>query len=331
MRERFTNEVMMKLADKVSDAELQTIRGCILAVLSNYDITARETAVALYKSYVPRFYEMYLATLKINGRSIGTIKTYNFHLIDFFINLSRPVNEITSADIYAYLFALQEKGTVSNRTIDHVRIIINTFLEWATTEGYIERNACRSIRPITYRERPRQPLTDIELEMVRDACRTERESAIVETLYSTGCRVTELAILEKGSVNFADRAVTLLGKGNKYRVSFLNARAELMLRKYLKTRTDDCPALIVTERKPIRPLTKETYEKIVHDIGERAMLKRPLTPHVFRHTFATNLVRRGASIEDVQKLLGHEKTSTTMIYTKIDLSAVKRNHEKYIV
>lgn len=331
MREQFANEVILKLAGKVSDEDLSVIHDCIMAVLANYEISERETSLALYESFVPKFYEVYLAMLKINGRSIGTIKTYNFHLVNFFLQMGRPVKDITAADIYCYLYSLQQKGTICNRTLDHIRVIINGFMQWAANEGYIEKNPCRSVKPISYTERQRQPLTDMELELVRDACQTVRESAIVETMYSTGCRVTELATLKQTDTDLSSRTVTLFGKGNKYRTSFLNARAELMLRKYLHSRKDDNPALIVTERKPIRPLTKEAYEKIIREIGERAHLSRRLTPHVFRHTFATNLVRRGARLEDVQKLLGHEKPSTTLIYTKIDTSAIRHDHERYII
>lgn len=331
MREQFANEVIVKLAGRVSDEDLSVIHDCIMAVLANYDIKERETTLALYESFVPQFYEVYLATLKINGRSIGTIKTYNYHLVNFFLQVGRPIKDVTAADIYSYLYFLQKKGTICNRTLDHTRVILNTFMQWAADEGYIEKNPCHNVKPIRYTERQRQPLTDMELELVRDACQTIRESAMVETLYSTGCRVTELAILKQTDVDLAGRTVTLLGKGNKYRTSFLNARAELMLRKYLHSRKDDNPALIVTERKPTRPLTKEAYEKIIGEIGERANISRRLTPHIFRHTFATNLIRRGARIEDVQKLLGHEKTSTTLIYTKIDTEAIRHDHERYII
>lgn len=331
MREQFTNEVIMKLSGKLPDEELRVIHDAIISTLANYDISARETAVALYESFVPKFYEVYLATLRINGRSIGTIKTYNYHLVNFFLQLARPVNDITSADIYAYLYELQKSGKMGNRTVNHVRIIINTFLQWAFEEGYIPRNPCHNIKPIAYTERPRQPLSDMELELVRDACKDEREAAIVETMYSTGCRVSELVGLKRSDVDLAQGTAELFGKGSKYRTAFLNARAILSLQKYLRKRVDDNPALIVTERKPYRPVQKGWYEKMIHELGERARLDRNLTPHIFRHTFATNLLKRGARIEDVQKLLGHEKTSTTLIYAKIDTSALRRDHERYIV
>ena len=93
-------------------------------------------------------------------------------------------------------------------------------------------------------------MSQLDLEKVRLACRTKREKAIVEMLYSTGCRVTELERLNISDVNFETKEVTLFGKGSKHRTSYLNAKAEVALKDYLNSRTDDNPALFVYERKP---------------------------------------------------------------------------------
>lgn len=331
MKEQFANEIVMKLTGRISDDDLKIVRDVIMSSLANYDITERDTEIAVYESFVPRFYEVYLAMLRVNGRSIGTIKTYNYHLVNFFMSLQRPITDITHGDIYTYLLELQMKGTISNRTIDHVRIIINTFLDWCYCEGYIKDNPCKNIKPINYVEKDREPLTDIELEMVRESCNTLRERTIIEVMYSTGCRVSEMVNLKISDVDIRNGEVKLFGKGGKYRTSFLSAKAKLLLNNYLKSRNDDCTSLIVTDRKPIHALQKTSYEKILGEIGERANIKNKLTPHILRHTFATNLLKRGASLEDVQKLLGHEKPSTTLIYTKINMDKVKYEHERYIL
>ena len=331
MREKFTTEVIVKLSGKIPDDELSLIRETILSSLANYEISERQTALALYESFVPKFYEMYLAILNINGRSIGTIKTYNYHLVNFFLQLDRQLYELTSSDIYRYLLMLQNKGSISNRTLDHIRLIINSFFEWCVNEGYISKNPCRTVKPIKYVTKEREPLTDIELEQVRDSCSDVREAAIVETLYSTGCRISELSQIKKSDVDFTDGSVIVLGKGNKFRKTFLNARATLMLSKYIHMRSDDCEYLFVTARRPYRQIQTTSYERMIKRLGERANLDRPLSPHILRHTFATNLLKRGASIEDVQKLLGHTNPSTTLIYTKIDTSSIRRDHERYII
>ena len=107
-----------------------------------------------------------------------------------------------------------------------------------------------------YETKERKPLTAIELEQLRDSCATARDKAMVEFLYSTGCRVTEIVNINKSDVNFETNEVVLFGKGNKHRTSYLNARAELALKNYLDSRDDDNDALFVSKVKPNNRLKK---------------------------------------------------------------------------
>lgn len=196
---------------------------------------------------------------------------------------------------------------------------------------YISHNPCKQIHPIKYEAKLREPLTGVEMELIRDACQTRREKAIIETFYSTGCRVSELAILKKTDVDFRKGEVHLFGKGSKHRISYINAKAEVALKKYLFPRSDDCPALFVTDRSPVRALKKEGIESIVRKIGERSGIERRVYPHLIRHTTATDALERGMNVAEVQKILGHEKLDTTMIYAKVCQDNVKYDHKRYIV
>ena len=158
-----------------------------------------------------------------------------------------------------------------------------------------------------------------------------REKAIIELFYSTGCRVSEMVNLNKSDINFKSGEVFLFGKGNKHRTSYLNAKSEVYLKKYLHTRNDDNNALIVSERKPYQRLSKTGIERIVRIIGKRSNIGRNLYPHLIRHTTATDALKRGMNITDVQAMLGHAKIDTTMIYAKISQDSVQYNHKKYIV
>lgn len=220
---------------------------------------------------------------------------------------------------------------MSNRTMDGRRLVINTFLEWCRTERYIDWNPCSQIRPIKYESKPREPLTGIELELVRDACRTYREKAIIEVFYSTGCRVSEMVNLSKSDVDFVKGEVKLFGKGAKHRISYINARAEVSLKKYLFSRRDENPALFVSDRNPHDRLKKTAIEKVVREIGERSGIGRRVFPHLIRHTTATDALERGMNVAEVQKILGHEKLDTTMIYAKVCQENVKHDHRRYIV
>lgn len=192
-------------------------------------------------------------------------------------------------------------------------------------------NPCRQISPIRYEEKPREPLNGIEMELVRYACENQRERAIIETFYSTGCRVTELSNLNICDIDFNTGEVHLFGKGKKHRTSYVNAKSEVALKKYLETRNDSNVALFVSQRKPHQRLKKNAIESIVRQIGERSGINRRLFPHLIRHTTATDAIDRGMDATELQKLLGHADLETTMIYAKISQENVKRSHKKYIV
>ena len=167
--------------------------------------------------------------------------------------------------------------------------------------------------------------------MVRDACVDLRERAMIEFFYSTGCRVSEMAILKKEDIDFSTKEVRLFGKGRKHRVSYLNARAEYTLQKYWATRKDDTDAVFCTIRKPYHALQKQAIEQVIHNIGVRSGIGRPLFPHLIRHTTATNAIDHGMDVTDLQKLLGHTRISTTMIYAKVTQENVRYSHHRYVV
>lgn len=139
------------------------------------------------------------------------MRTYKCNLDDFFQTVNKPLNQITTNDIRVYLFGLSAKGN-TNRTIDGKRLIIHTFLDWCVKEEYLTKNVCSRINPIKFEAKPREPLSDIELELVRDACKDYREKALVELFYSTGCRVSEMVILKKLTLTFGLRKSICSGK-----------------------------------------------------------------------------------------------------------------------
>lgn len=132
-------------------------------------------------------------------------------------------------------------------------------------------------------------------------------------------------------VDFAKKEVLLFGKGNKHRISYLNARAELALKKYLKVRQDTNSALFVSDRKPHDRLKKAAIEKRVRQLGEMSGIGRRVYPHLIRHTTATDGLFRGMPVEEVQKLLGHVSITTTMIYAEVSEVNTKNDHKKYII
>lgn len=271
--DNFAKEFLTRLDGKIPEEEMKTILQELQVFASGYDIQKKETALIPYEPQIPQCYKVYMVSKKIEGRSEGTLKTYDLYLRDFLLTVAKPLKEITANDIRAYLYNFQATRNVSNRSLDGRRLVINTFLQWCTDEGYISKNPCKQIHPIKYEAKLREPLTGVEMELIRDACQTRREKAIIET----------------------------------------------------------CSALFVTDRSPVRALKKEGIESIVRKIGERSGIERRVYPHLIRHTTATDALERGMNVAEVQKILGHEKLDTTMIYAKVCQDNVKYDHKRYIV
>lgn len=331
MRERFVNEFLTKIEGKITDDDLKIVYQQLLIFVGEYEISPRHTEVVLYEGYLPECYKIFFVTRKIEGMSMKSLELYNMVLRDFFYNVNKKFEEITTNDIRLYLYNTQQTRKICNSTLDGRRTIIHVFCEWAANEGYIGSNPCRNIRPIKYERAQRKPLSGMELEMVRDACTTLKDKAIIEMIYSTGCRVTELERLDITDIDFQKKEVYLFGKGDKHRTSYLNAKAEFAIKKYLESRDDNNPALFVSDRRPHGRIKKEALEKRVRKLREASGIGRRVYPHLIRHTTATDALDRGMPIEEVQQILGHVNISTTMIYAKVSKENVKNDHRKCIV
>lgn len=332
--ENFANEFVSKLDGKISDEALRTVLQELQVFASNYDINQRETHVVPYQSNIPDCYRVYMVAKKIEGMSPESMKTYNFYLTDFFEHINRPFEQVTTNDIRIYLYETQKRTGVSNRTLDGKRLVINTFMDWCWKEGYIPNNPCASIKPIKFEEKPREPLSNMELEIVRDACENYRDKAMIELFYSTGCRLSEMVNLKISDIDFTSKEVHLFGKGSKHRTSYLNAKAEYMLKKYFeleRPKDSISDSVFVIFRKPYNGMQKGAIYARVKAIQKRSGIERSLFPHLLRHTMATHALNRGMNVAEVKEILGHEKLDTTMIYAKISHDSVKFNHKRYII
>lgn len=334
MYEHLRNDFLRAAHDaKLPPEALATAVRLLDEVACRYEIHGREVALTIYNGDVPEIVKIFIVCKKIEGLSQRTLDTYMRQMCLFFRALNKSYTEITANDIRVYLFRYQQDRGCTNRSLDKYRGYLNTFFTWAVDEGYINRNPMRTIQPIKFEKKPRQNLTQLELEYLRCACKTPREKAIIECLYSTGCRVAELAALKKSDIDWNARSVHLFGKGQNHRTSFINAKAEVAIKSYLATRTDDCELLFVTERKPCKGLTTAAVQKTVRKIAARTsdQIQKTITPHVLRHTTATMAMQSGMPLVDISKLLGHEKVDTTMIYTHVSTVDVQAGHRKHVV
>ena len=158
--------------------------------------------------------------------------------------------------------------------------------------------------------------SDEDLEKMRDNCSELRDLAMIDMLASTGMRVGEMVLLNRDDINFVERECVVFGKGDKERIVYFDARAKLHLWEYLDSRTDDNPALFVTLRSPHERIKIGGIEHRLSEMGKRLNITK-VHPHKFRRTLATIAIDKGMPIEQLQRLLGHQRIDTTLQYAMV--------------
>ena len=187
----------------------------------------------------------------------------------------------------------------------------------------------RRIRRIKTAKVIKETYSDENLEVMRDRCTNERDLALIDLLASSGMRAGELVKLNRADIDFEERECVVFGKGSKERYVYFDARAKIHLQNYLAARQDDNPALFVSLRAPYRRLQIGGLEIRLRQLGKRLNLPK-VYPHKFRRTMATAAIDKGMPVEQLQKLLGHERIDTTMHYAMVKQQNVKTAHRKYI-
>lgn len=331
MNEKAINELLNRLIGTIPDKYLQIIKEQAYITFNNYEIRQKETSLQTRADDLCRELQEFVIAKKVEGMSNGTIKLYHRTISNFLFYVNKPVNDITTGDILAFLHSYQATRKVKDITLDNTRIHISTFYNWLVNSDYIDKNPCKKIKPIKHEKNTRNPLTAVQMEKLRNSITDLRDKAIIEFLYATACRVGELVIVKKSDVDYERKEVHLFGKGKKHRVSYLNARAVVALQAYLESREDDSEYLFVGIRKPHKQLSARAVELLLQKYGKKAGINAKCTPHIIRHTTATDAINKGMPVEQLQKLLGHEQIETSLHYAKVSSDIVKIEHQKYIV
>lgn len=284
-------------------------------------------------------FKEYLEYLEIEkGRSLLTARNYGHYLSDFFAfaKVSKP-EEITDDLIRKYRLYLNRKqakdgGGLKRQTQNYYLIAIRGFLKYLAKRG-IKCLPSERIELAKTAGRQIDLISDEELERLLEApsgggLKSLRDKAILEILFSTGLRVSELVRLNREDIDFQRGEFSVRGKGDKIRLVFLSESAKKALKNYLDKRGDIEEALFIAARKPTR-LTPRSIERIIKFYSVKAGIAKKLTPHGLRHLFATDLLRGGADLRSVQALLGHSSISTTQIYTHLTNPQLKEVHRSF--
>lgn len=268
----------------------------------------------------------YIQAQRLRGRRPKTLEAYQQFLERFVRTVGKPVDEITVRDIRMFLMAEEARGNKRN-TIGTKVVKFRSFFKWLEREEYIERNPMAKIDPPAEDKSPPKFLTHEEIERLRDACRRPIERLLLEVLYSSGIRVSEAVALDWDDVNLDGKHLTVReGKGGKARHAPLSTRAVMLLRQERERRRDSNPWVFQSQFK--RRMAKETIERTMRVLGERAGLRERLTPHRLRHSLATHLLAAGAPIDVVQHILGHESIKTTTVYARTQQATVEQHYRR---
>lgn len=330
MKLQLTHEICNLMSEHLSHEQNEILEKTLLQVFSNFSLPAVSAELKSEDCQQNiQLINLFVAAKRIEGCSDSTIKYYSNTLTKMTESLQKSVCEINTNDLRSYLYTYQSIRHCSKVTIDNVRRILSSFFAWLEDEDYIVKSPVRRIHKVKTTQIVKETFSDENLERLRDHCTHPRDRALLDLLTSTGIRVGELIRLNRSDINFNERECVVLGKGDKERPVYFDAKTKVHLEQYLASRTDDSPALFVSLNEPHSRLTIAGVENFLHRLGTASQVKH-VHPHKFRRTMATMAIEKGMPIEQVQKLLGHSKIDTTLHYAIVNQANVKVAYRQYI-
>ena len=326
MKEELIENVMLQMLSCLDNMQIKKLKQVLEEIFNHYEVIESEN---IEKDNSDSIIEKFLAAKRIEGCSEKTLKYYQNTIDAMVVAVDKDVQWIKTEDLRLYLTTYQEKNKSSRVTIDNIRRILSSFFSWMEDEDYIIKSPVRRIHKIKTASNIKETYSDEELEKMRDNCEELRDLAIIDMLASTGMRVGEMVLLNRNDINFTERECVVFGKGDKERIVYFDARTKLHLQEYIDSRTDDNPALFVTLRAPYKRIQIGGIEHRLREMGKQLDIKK-VHPHKFRRTLATMAIDKGMPIEQLQRLLGHQRIDTTLQYAMVKQSNVKTAHRKYL-
>jgi site-specific recombinase XerD len=328
MKDDKLNEVLQGMQAFLDNAQMEQLNRVLQHTFWNCTVTETETP-GEPEEQNSRIVELFLSSKRVEGCSEKTLRYYKA-TIEIALNaIGKDIRHIETEDLRQYLTEHQQKKQSSRVTIDNIRRILSSFFSWLEDEDYILKSPVRRIHRVKTSTVIKETYSDEALETMRDNCTELRDLAMIDLLASTGMRVGEMVLLNRDDINFAERECVVFGKGDKERFVYFDARTKIHLQNYLASRTDAEPALFVTLRSPHMRLQIGGVEARLREMGNHLGIPK-VHPHKFRRTLATMAIDKGMPIEQLQRLLGHQRIDTTLQYAMVKQSNVKAAHKKYI-
>lgn len=356
MKKQLENDLIIALMPFIADDNLADAKLAITMAIGKYDIAKSETALTVYEGDLNEvILKKFLSAKLAQGCSKKTIAFYRNSVITILEKIGKAYVDVTADDIRLYLAMRIYQDGVSKTTANNERRCLSSFYGWLQKEEILLKNPMTKVDHIKETKKKKQAFSLMDLEKIRYACRTARETALVEVLISTWCRVSEVAQIRIDDI--VDNKLIAHGKGDKDREVYLNAKAVMALKVYLSERHDSNPYLFPRAKYAgdVRRMSSgvkrgqecewykipemvhesdhidsNTIEGLIRQIGKRAGVS-DTHPHRFRRTGATMALRQGMPLIQVSKILGHENIGTTQIYLDISDEELEQAHKKYVV
>ncbi len=330
MIEKILENVINEMIPHLDPEQMEHLTNVLYVNFHGVEVRKEETALASTDIDGDEAkIRMFVASKKAVNRQTGTLKQYTKEIHNMLTFLGKRLEDITGMDLRYYYGVMREKRGIKMSTMQTRLHYLSSFWDFLNSEELIRSNPVKKVGALKLEKTIKKPFAAEELEALRESCRELRDRALVEFLYSTGVRVSELIALNVGDIEMGKQELIVYGKGSKERKTYLTDGAKFYLRRYLKERgakSDD--PLFVTLDAPHDRLSVAGVQYMLRHLGRRAGIEK-VHPHRFRRTIATDLLNRGMPIEQVKEFLGHEKLDTTMIYCTIKAESVKASHRKY--
>ena len=347
LKQDLINEILFGMKG-MDEKQLQHLQMLLYMKMEKYEISMKSTEVAIYEGDINEIlFKKFIISKKVNGCTDRTIEHYTKTLKSVFSVIGKSCLEVTSDDIRMYMAKRNLKDNVTATTVNNEWRVISSFYTWLQKEEFLLKNPISKVPQMKAQKKKKKAFTEIEIEKMRDVLKDEREKAIFELLLSTGARVSELVNIKLSEIS--KNQILVHGKGQKDRIVYLNAKAQLALEKYIERRKDESEYLFPagykntatkgrakthlwwTERKNVnedKQIDMGSVEAMVRRRGRKVGVTA--YPHKFRRTCATFALRNGMPIEQVSKMLGHESVETTQIYLDLTEKDLEIAHEKYV-
>lgn len=310
------NTILTQMQEYVKEGALKDVQLILYMNLADYSFSRNEdtTAVSEESDRMYEVMQLWQQDMILRGLTSGTIRQYGHELKQLIIYAGVSPLEMSEYHIKNYLAFGKIRRKWKDKTYNSKIRSLKSFFVWAVENKEMAENPMKNIKPTKEEYRMQPILTAEQREITRCACRTERELAVLDLLYSSGGRVSEIVQLNIEDMDFINRRARIYGKGRKEREIYFSPQASLHIRGYLNERKDSNPALLVGVKAPYERLSIAGIQYILKDIQSRdeRLHGLKISPHTFRRTCGTDMINRGAPVEMVKEKLGHAKVDTTL-------------------